>query len=89
MGRLLDEAINQEQTGGVELRDSLNSSHRAAKKYDSYGFEIEEWSDDIASKAAGLQRMSENVLASMFEVKVFLSVIFSHLSNNLAAVEYM
>ena len=41
---------------------------RAAKKYDSYGFEIEGWGDDVLVQAANLQTKSEQVLATMHEV---------------------
>ena len=41
---------------------------RAAKKYDSYGFEIEGWGDDVLVQAANLQTKSEQVLSTMHEV---------------------
>ncbi|XP_067934653.1 TBC1 domain family member 2B-like [Watersipora subatra] len=69
MGQLLDEAMrgNQDKPSNPEKRDTLSSSFRAAKHYDSYGFEIEGWADDATIQAASLQSRSEQLVAIAHE----------------------
>lgn len=50
---------------------------RAAKKYDSYGFEIEGWSEDVMVQAAGLQSKSEQLVATIHEVRTTFMLIYT------------
>lgn len=47
----------------VRLFNSLRK-----RKYDSYGFEVEGWADDIVVKAEGLQSKYEQLVSKLHEV---------------------
>mgnify|MGYP001795825362 CR=1 len=44
------------------------------KKYDSYGFEVEGWADDVQTQAAHLVLKSAQLASSLNEVRVVYSL---------------